>query len=604
MTLWDSSMCEFIQQVAEAVSTVLRLDVTVVECGLTRVAGTGRYSRLIGEKLVSSCAFAETMRTGKPCLITDPRRDSACEQCEAEGECVETCHMAYPLMLEDKPIGVIGLICFTEEQRQRLIDRSDDYVAFIEQMARLVESTARNVYVTQELKKSRDQLTGIVDAVDDGIIAVNDDGTVLCCNQAASAVLNLAEGALEGKKLDDVLGDAPILEVVRTRTPYDEKEVTVSSPSGRVKYISNGSVLYSDGRMAGAVELLKSSEDARRFAYHVSTRQPDQPIDNILGKAPALMEAKEMALSTAASFSTVLLIGESGTGKELFARAIHYHSARRSGPFVAVNCAAMPEELLDSELFGYEEGAFTGARKGGKPGKFELAHGGTLFLDEVADCSLRLQAKLLRALDRGEICRVGGTQTITSNARIIAATNKDLERLARQGEFREDLYFRLSVIPIRIPPLRERRTDIIPLFIHFLHKHAVSVGRDAPVLSEDVERILLAHDWPGNIRQLENATQYVLHTCSSKTVEPCHLPVQLTDGFAKHDSVDEGVAASGMSKRAFSEIMSRAEWERMAIAEGLKQLGQSAQAKEAIAKQLGISRATIYRRIREYGLDE
>ena len=595
-------MCEFMQQVAEAVSTVLQLDVTIVERGLTRVAGTGRYSRLVGQKVASSSVFAESMRTGKPRLITDPRRNVACGKCEVAEKCIETCHMVYPLMMDGEPLGVVGLICFTEDQRRRVVNCSDEYVAFMEQMARLVESGAKNAYVTQEVKKSRDQLTGIVNAVDEGIIAVDDDGIVLCCNRAASKVLGLDGVELVGKKLSDVVADAPILEVVQTRTPYKGKEVIVSVPAGRIQYVSSGSVLRSGGCVVGAVELLTSSKNARRFAYQVSNSQPDQPIDNILGTAPALMEAKKMALSTAASFSTVLLIGESGTGKELFARAIHYHSARRYGPFVTVNCAAMPEELLDSELFGYEEGAFTGARKGGKPGKFELADEGTLFLDEVADCSLRLQAKLLRALDDGEICRIGGTQTLTSNARIIAATNRNLEQMVRQREFREDLYFRLNVIPIRIPPLRERKTDIIPLFNYFLNKHAILSQRDIPVLCEEVEQILLVYDWPGNIRQLENATQYVLHTCLGHTVEPHHLPAQVTKGTMEHGGSSTGDIANETGSQAFNWFVSKSEWERMAIAEGLRQLGHSGKAKETIAERLGISRATVYRRIREYDL--
>ena len=207
-------------------------------------------------------------------------------------------------------------------------------------------------------------------------------------------------------------------------------------------------------------------------------------------------------------------------------RAIHYHSQRHSGPFVAVNCAAVPEELLESELFGYENGAFTGARRGGKPGKFELADQGTLFLDEVGDCSLRLQAKLLRALDSGEIQRIGGTHTVETNVRIVSATNQNLEQMVEDGEFREDLYFRLNVIPIWIPPLRERQEDILPLFKCFLHKYSASMDYVTPQLSQEAIEILLHYEWPGNVRELQNAAQYVLHTCIDKVIRPQHLPVR------------------------------------------------------------------------------
>lgn len=592
MTLWNTPLVGFLQQVAQAVATVLQFDVTVVEYGLTRIAGTGRYAALIGHQVAPSSSFAEVMRTGKPVIIVDPRDDPACEKCEAGMHCVETCHMAYPLVLDGKSLGVLGLIGFCSEQRQHMVDHTDEYMAFIEQMARLVESTAKNVYITQKLEESRNQLGGIVEAVGEGIIAVDDGGIVLCCNQAASKILKIPKSDLIGRSLGDMLRGAPVLDVIRTRNGYGDKEVTVSSPSGPIQYVSAGSVLYGEGRTVGAVELLRTIENARRYAYHIADGQPDRPIDHILGESPALQEAKRLALRTAMGSATVLLTGESGTGKELFARAIHYHSSRRSGPFVAVNCAAIPEELLDSELFGYEEGAFTGARKGGKPGKFELADGGTLFLDEVADCSLRLQAKLLRALDRGEIQRIGGTRTTSPDVRILAATNRDLEGMVRQREFREDLYFRLSVIPIHIPPLRDRRSDIIPIFRHFMGKYSGSMPCEPPMLSEEAETTLLEYDWPGNIRELANAAQYVLHTCPGGVIEPCHLPRKL------HPNTDCTTPVSP------GRVLPKAEWERAAIEEGLRRLGHTSRAKEILAEQLGLSRATIYRRIREYNLEK
>jgi transcriptional regulator with PAS, ATPase and Fis domain len=431
----------------------------------------------------------------------------------------------------------------------------------------------------------------VVEAVREGIVAVDADGNIICCNQAAARILRLDGLDPIGTKLADFFPDAPMLQVLSTGTGYTNREVTLSSPAGTLRHVSTATPLFSNGRVVGAVALLKTLEDVHRIAYEISESQPDRPIDHILGQAPLLQEAKQMALRAASSSASVLLIGESGTGKELFARAIHYHSARGSGPFVAVDCAAVPEDLLESELFGYEEGAFTGARKGGKPGKFELAHGGTLFLDEVGDCSLRLQAKLLRALDRGEIERVGGTRTIRVDVRLVAATNKDLEQMVRNGEFREDLYFRLNVIPIRIPPLRNRKVDILPLFRHFLDKHASRMGRETPSVSPDTEQILQDYWWPGNVRELENVAQYVLHTCAERLVEPRHLPPRLI-APGRYD----GPLAPARSRSAPEE-------ERKFIAEGLRRLGKTPHAKDILARQLGVSRATIYRKIKKYGLD-
>lgn len=586
----DSQMNTFLQQVCEAIATVLEFDVTIVDSELRRVAGTGRYATLVGQPVPPSSSFAEVVRTGRPRIITRPREDPACRGCEAAAECTETCHVSYPLMTGKQPLGVLALIGFTEEQRRRLTEQGPVYLAFLEQMARLVESAAHNARLTRELKEAQDQLRGVVEAVREGIIAIDAQGTIICCNQAAARILRLQDSNPVGRRLSDFFPDDPMLQVLSTGTGYSNREVTLSSPTGPLRHISTASPLLSNGRVVGAVALLKSLEEVHRIAYEISESQPDRAIDHILGQAPPLQEAKQLALRAASSSATVLLTGESGTGKELFARAIHYHSPRGSGPFVAVNCAAVPEELLESELFGYEEGAFTGARKGGKPGKFELAHGGTLFLDEVADCSLRLQAKLLRALDRGEVQRVGGTRTLRVDVRVVAATNKDLEEMVQHGEFREDLYYRLNVIPIQIPPLRERRTDILPLFRHFLQKHARSIQRAAPEVTAEAARLLEEYWWPGNVRELENVAQYVLHTCPGDAVEPQHLPARLNRSLHPDGVVE-------------ARVMTSAEWERQAIAEGLRRLRGTPRAKEILARQLGMSRSTIYRRIKEYGLE-
>jgi transcriptional regulator with PAS, ATPase and Fis domain len=592
------SLQPFLQQTAEAVATVLQLDVTIADCQLTRVAGTGKYSALVGDKLPSSSAFAEVIRTNMPYIIVDPQNNIACKRCEAREHCRETCHTAYPLSTNGQSFGVLALIGFTEEQRHRMATHSKEYLAFIEQMAKLIESAARNIHITRELRESRDQLKGVVEAVGEGIMAIDNKGKVICCNKAALEILELENTNLIGKHLRDIIPNAPILEVLKTLAPYDHKEVSIPLISKSIRYVTAATPLYGQGRIIGAVELLKRFEDATRFAYQISDSQPSRAIDHILGTSAPLQETKKLVLRTAAGSSTVLLRGESGTGKELFARAIHYHSQRRSGPFIAVNCAAIPEDLLDSELFGYDEGAFTGARKGGKPGKFELADGGTLFLDEVADCSLRLQAKLLRALDFGEIQRVGGTQTMTPDVRIIGATNKPLEDLIKHGEFREDLYYRLSVIPIYIPPLRERKTDIIPLFQSFLIKHSDPMQETGPTLSKNVCNILENYNWPGNVRELENTAQYVLHTYSGGKIESRHLPPRIRNHFTGGEPLGLKI------KNTPDSTVTVSEWEREAIAEGLKHLGNTAGAKEILAEQLGMSRSTIYRKIKKYKLDK
>ncbi|HXL04870.1 MAG TPA: sigma 54-interacting transcriptional regulator [Bacillota bacterium] len=590
----DDSFNEFLQQIANAVSTVLRFDVTVANHQLVRVAGTGRYKSLIGQELPASCSFAEATRKKRPYMVTDRNNDPVCDGCAGKAGCIETCHMCYPLSVGDTSLGVIALVGFTDEQRHRIQQHGNEYMDFLHQMARLVEKAAQSDIAKEELRKTHNQLQGIVESVGEGIIAIDETGNIVCCNNAAVKTLKLEDADIVGKNIKRVFPSAPIFQIAATGTQYKHLEMLLRGQGKAVRLMSTASPLVSEGQIIGAVALVRSIEDVTKVAYQMTDGQPTRAIEDILGDSPAIRKAKQMALRTAMSSSSALLRGESGTGKELFARAIHYHSPRSHGPFVAVNCAAVPEELLESELFGYEDGAFTGARRGGKPGKFEVANEGTLFLDEIGDCSLRLQAKLLRALDSGEIQRVGGTHSMKTDVRIVSATNKNLERMVEDGEFREDLYFRLNVIPIWIPPLRERKEDIIPLFSYFLHKYSAAMDCVAPNLSQEATQILLHYEWPGNVRELQNTAQYVLHTCIDEIIRPQHLPARFKEASAPDKTIMPDVAPK---------VTSVESWEKKLIEDGLRRLENVPKAKDILAEQLGMSRATIYRKIKKYGLD-
>jgi DNA-binding NtrC family response regulator len=290
------------------------------------------------------------------------------------------------------------------------------------------------------------------------------------------------------------------------------------------------------------------------------------------------------------SEATVLLTGESGTGKEVLARAIHAHSPRRGGPFVGVNCGALPGELLESELFGHVRGAFTGAVRE-RAGRFEVAAGGTLFLDEVADLPLHLQVKLLRVLQERTFERVGESQSRRTDARIIAATNVDLRRAVQEGRFREDLFYRLRVVPVEVPPLRVRREDIEPLATYLLARVAARQGR-ALRFSPDALRALLGHGWPGNVRELENALEYAVAVCKGQTVLPEDLPAEL-----QQSSLGTAAASGGLAPLAADQHPTRGDVDR------LKQVLEAHRWRRVeAARTLGISRATLWRRMREAGL--
>ncbi|HSW11077.1 MAG TPA: sigma 54-interacting transcriptional regulator [Bacillota bacterium] len=304
---------------------------------------------------------------------------------------------------------------------------------------------------------------------------------------------------------------------------------------------------------------------------------------DIKGTSPAIERAKGLALRAAAGDATVLLFGESGTGKEMFAQAIHRAGRRASGPFVVINCGAIPENLLESEVFGYEGGAFTGARREGKAGKFELAHGGTLFLDEVGELSPPLQGKLLRFLQDRVVERVGGTRPRRVDVRILAATNQDLERLIRQRKFREDLYYRMNVIPIAIPPLRARGGDVIALAEYLLEQHRWPAASAAVGFTGRAIELLRAHSWPGNVRELENAVQYALHVGQGALLDGDSLPPHI-----RRLSTRASGSLHQQLRRFEAEILDA----------HLERHGRGARALEAAARELGISRASLYRKLR------
>ncbi|MBE3554919.1 MAG: sigma 54-interacting transcriptional regulator, partial [Thermicanus sp.] len=301
-----------------------------------------------------------------------------------------------------------------------------------------------------------------------------------------------------------------------------------------------------------------------------------------------MREVKELAEKAAMSKSTVLLQGESGTGKELFAHAIHAASPRHHGPFIRVNCGAIPTELLESELFGYEEGAFTGAKKGGKPGKFELANGGTLFLDEVGDLPLSMQAKILRVLQEKEIEPLGSIRLKKVDVRVIAATHKDLKKMVDLGEFRHDLYYRLNVFTLTIPPLRERKEDIPPLVSAILQKLSQELGIMGKGLSDEVLHLFQTYHWPGNIRELYNALERSVAVSEKGEIEVKDLPLYLRDmsGSIPHPSLQP------------LDVAIR-ETEKQLIQQALKETGGN---KVRAAEILGIHRANLYRKLDRYGL--
>ena len=434
------------------------------------------------------------------------------------------------------------------------------------------------IYITKELNKEIQHahllskyLEAIVNRIEDAVIAFDESGIVRFVNQKAVDTLHLHGAEVVGEKSADCL-PPDLYESIRSS---GENEDVLIDWANKTYFFRKMHILM-EGSFLGSLVLFRKAADIEKLEHNYRMRLYSKGLvakyhfDDIYGESAAFLQVIQIARKIARSNSTVLLLGETGTGKELLAQAIHNASPRRREPFVGVNFAAISESLLESELFGYEEGAFTGARKGGHIGWFELAHKGTIFLDEIGDASGAIQDRLLRVLQERQIMRVGGNKVIPVDIRVIAATNQDLRQMVQEGTFRADLYYRLNILPIYLPPLRDRQGDIPWLVDHFVKKYSLDLRRPPFTLSADARKALIDYEWPGNIRELENVVEYLAHIVDDEAYA-CHLPFLRETGHVPQESgaMDAECAAiyAEYRKRGFLQ-------EIAAILQELKQGGQ------------------------------
>lgn len=467
-----------------------------------------------------------------------------------------------------------------------------------------------------ELEKAREvvvhntYMNALMESDHRGLIALNGSGGITHINGKARALLGLDQYT-RSKGGADVREDAPlnISSLVRTKLDwklllhskegFSEREVTFLRGDVAFPLVSTlDPITMPDGENAGGLLLLMEHNRVLKLVNEMVGAQARFTFDSIIGSSAAVQQAKKIALAAARGSAAVLLQGETGTGKELFAQAIHNASSRGNKPFVVINCGAIPRELLESELFGYVEGAFTGALKGGRPGKFELADGGTLFLDEIGDMPVNMQVKILRTLQSGEVHRVGGMQAIAVDLRVIVATNIDLERAVAQGAFREDLFYRVSTLRIDIPPLREREDDVLRLAEAFLQRIRPLLDKPALTFSASALAALRTTQWPGNIRQLENAVERAVNVAEGGaiTVEDLGLAGAGEDvGYA--GAAGQGAGFGGEHAGSSGTMLTDME---CTLIEQLMQEHHHNVSK--VAKTLGVSRPTLYRKLKRYGL--
>ena len=579
-----------VQKIAEAIASVLAVEVTIADNQLRRIAGTGRYAIAIGEQLARDSAFSRVLRDRQGFVISNPREDSACITCVLKQNCNERAEVCCPIVLDQKAIGIIALIAFDDSQRRSLLLHPDRLLDFLDRMADLIANKVRDQERALQLNNMQRRIETIINTVQEGIVAVDRQGKIVNINSAAAGMLQVQADAAPGTLLTEYLPGLPVDKLLMEEKDWHDREIFRVLNGRKNYYLVNTRLWREADEICGLVAILWEMADVRRLVSNVSTQSHCFTFEMILGDSPALRKIKQEASQAAAGSATVLIRGESGTGKELFARAIHCAGDRREKPFVAINCAAIPEALLESELFGYEEGAFTGAKRGGKPGKFELADGGTVFLDEIGDVSLSMQAKLLRVLQERQIERVGGAGATPVDVRIIAATHKNIEAMVQAGEFRQDLFYRLNVFPLLIPPLRERTEDLPLLIDVFFQRVNQILQKNLTGIDEAVYPYLKQYSWPGNIRELENTLEYLVNIETSDRVTISHIPdrIRKVVETAKNATTEDALITIG-------------ELERQAILGALYRYGRSAEGKERAAKALGISKATLYRKLKEYG---
>lgn len=438
----------------------------------------------------------------------------------------------------------------------------------------------------------------LLDAIQESILIVDQQGIVCYVNRAYCKLFKISRNHLLGKPLADFEPLARIHDVLKHKTLLHSDVSHINASN--IDVVANISPLIFNGELAGAIatiqniselnEMERQLKHFKALSSHLQTRLQEKEnlpprFQAISGNSPKFNQLLHLASRVAPTDASVFISGESGVGKEVLSNAIHYSSSRSSGPFVALNCAAIPESLLESELFGYEKGAFTGAKTEGRKGKFEQANGGTIFLDEIGDMDLKMQVKLLRVLQEKEFERVGGSRLIKVDFRLISATNKDLEKMIEEGSFREDLFYRINIIPLTIPPLRERMEDIPILCDKFMAEMNEKYARKT-ALSMEVLETLSAYHWPGNIRELKNIIEQLVILCPENMITSEYLPQKI-----------QSARCSLPNKGSLKSVMGQTEKEMIIAA--LKETNNN---KTQAMKLLGISRRTFYQKLEKYNL--
>lgn len=554
-------------------ASVLKIDAEVVDSDLVRIAGTGPYNHSFGKKLNHSAKlFRYILETKEQKTIIRTQDDSFCGKCENSHKCTETAFLGVPIISNEQCIGVISLVAFNDEAQQNIQQNSATFSDYIKHVAQLV--------VANLAEKDRPEhgleevFLNLIDNMDQGVLVLDENDYVKYGNQPALNHLSLKKSDLSKIKIN-------IKPLAHHKNNIDGEQQHIISLGAR------------DELLIGRFNRSQSHKLFLMSFYQPHSSgvkiEPNAVFADMIGESEKMLHIKSLIGRVASSPSSVLINGESGTGKEVIANAIHKLSNRSKNPFIAINCAAIPDQLLESELFGYVKGAFTGASNQGRVGLIEAANHGTLFLDEIGDMTLQLQAKLLRVLETREVVPIGSNKAIPVDIRIISATNRNFEALIANNEFREDLYYRLNVIPLYLPPLKERAGDVALLVNYFMSHHSQKIGVSYPGITQEAMDNLTQYHWPGNVRELSNLVEYLIN------ILPEGGKID-TDLLPPHIQMLQAQRPSAPSLVQDHANMSLESMEKQKIEEAINRLGN----RKLVAQELGIGIATLYRKIKKY----
>lgn len=600
------------QDWAETMSSALNVDVAIADKNLTRIVGTGNFYNRIDEDCPEDSLFAKVIETGVPKINLIAKDELDCINCSNYEYCNEHANMSYPIKMDDKIIGVISFASFNNEQAQVMNIKKDEYFKMLQQYAEMIEKEISRVKMTNSLKSNITEVNEIINYLNKGIILLNSEKEIMHINIKALEILNI-------NLSDHKILDRPISSIIKNMKMNDTGDIDlvgywkIRDKDIRIRYkinkiaLKNGkfSTMISFDEIKEIIDIAKTYVNKDKIIF-----------SSIIGESEALLGPLNKAKIAARTDSTILIQGESGTGKELLARSIHNESNRKDGPLVIINCAGIPESLIESELFGYERGAFTGASPGGKKGRIELANNGTLFLDEIGDLPLHMQTRLLRVLQERTIDRIGGDgKPIDVNIRVIAATHRNLKELVDEGDFRLDLFYRLNVIPIELPSLKDRDDDIFLCSDYMIKKLCRRMDRDSRILSKEVKKAFKEYSWPGNLRELENILEYGICFSTEKEIKLDDMPeyffenksCQLVDcsldnynNYIELDDTNVGMRQEHflMNDKNLEEL--KIQFEKEVIHELINTYGDTLEGKKMVAERLDIGLSTLYRKMNAY----